>query len=208
MPHPRWSKLPPEKQARIVAAAARAFAEHGMDGASINRILADAGLSKGAAYYYFEDKADLFATVALHCWERFIEHASFSVAHLTAKDFWPRVEELMRHACEHMTSDPVMTMIAKTVWHSDQGSAAGRRVATFTHAWIGEVVCKGQALQVIRTDLPAELLIAVATAVDQATDRWTAEHLDRIPAAQLTGAAMAVFHGIRDFLRGDGRPEP
>ena len=44
--------------------AAREFGEHGFEGASLNHILAEAGVSKGAAYYYFEGKADLFAAAA------------------------------------------------------------------------------------------------------------------------------------------------
>ncbi|MEZ4461946.1 MAG: TetR/AcrR family transcriptional regulator [bacterium] len=43
--------------------AAEEFSLKGFDGASFNRIIERAGLSKGAAYYYFDDKADLFDTV-------------------------------------------------------------------------------------------------------------------------------------------------
>ncbi len=204
MPNARWYRLDPEKQARILDAAARAFAEHGLEGASINRILADAGMSKGAAYYYFEDKADLFGTVAARCWEGFMAHAKFSVEGLTRQSFWPRVEQLMRHACEHMTSDPVMTMMAKAVWHMDshqRARAARDDYVAFSHAWIGDLVHKGQALGVVRTDLPTELIVALATALDQATDRWWAESMDRLPAAQLTDIAMRVFADTRRMLR-------
>jgi AcrR family transcriptional regulator len=203
MPNARWSKLDPARQARILDAAARAFAEHGLAGASINRILADAGMSKGAAYYYFEDKADLFGTVAARCWQGFMQHADFSTEGLNRKNFWPRVEELMRHACEHMSSDPVMTMMAKAVWHMDTHKgdrAVIDDVAAFSHAWIGEVVRKGQALGVVRTDLPTELVIAIAKALDEATDRWWVESMDRLPAAELTDISMRVFAGTRELL--------
>jgi AcrR family transcriptional regulator len=203
MPNARFKKLAPEKQARILDAATRAFAEHGLEGASINRILAEAGLSKGAAYYYFEDKADLFGTVARRCWEAFMEHVNFSVEGLTARSFWPRVETIMQHACEHMTSDPVMTTMAKAVWHMDTRQGACRvmdDVVAFSHAWIGEMVRKGQALGVVRTDLPTELLIALATALDQATDQWMVESADRLPSAKVTEIAMRVFASTRQLL--------
>ncbi len=204
MPNARWNKLDAAKQARILDAAARAFAEHGLEGASLNRILADAGLSKGAAYYYFEDKADLFATVAVRSWAAFMAHADFSVDDLNRKSFWSRVEALMRHAFEHMTTDPVMTMMAKAVWHMDthpSSRSAAEQVVAFSHAWIGELVRKGQALGVVRTDLPTDLVIALATALDQATDRWWAENMDRLPAAKLTDIAMRVFAGTRQLLQ-------
>ena len=62
MPRPRFLKLDDERRDTIMEAAAKVFAAEGYHGASINQILQNAGLSKGVAYYYFEDKADLFAT--------------------------------------------------------------------------------------------------------------------------------------------------
>ncbi len=62
MPRPRFNKLAPEKRERIMEAAAKEFAAYGYEGASLNRILEQAEVSKGAAYYYFDDKADLFVS--------------------------------------------------------------------------------------------------------------------------------------------------
>jgi AcrR family transcriptional regulator len=203
MPNARFKKLPLEKQARILDAATRVFAEHGLEGASINRILADAGLSKGAAYYYFEDKADLFDTVAKRCWKQLIQHIDFSLEDLTAKNFWTRVEAILRHACEHMTTDPVITMMAKMVWRMDShksGCCALEEVVEFSHAWVGELVRKGQALGMVRTDIPAELLIAIAVAMDQATDRWMVDVMDKLSAEKVMEITMKVFDGIREML--------
>ena len=33
---------------------------HGFENASLNRIIKKAGISKGAMYYYFDDKMDLY----------------------------------------------------------------------------------------------------------------------------------------------------
>jgi AcrR family transcriptional regulator len=49
---------------------AQEFANYGFEDASINRILENAKMSKGAAYYYFEDKADLLATTVQYCVQR------------------------------------------------------------------------------------------------------------------------------------------
>jgi AcrR family transcriptional regulator len=61
MPFARFERLDPEKRTRLLKAAAQEFAKHGFADASINRILDRAQMSKGAAYYYVADKADLFA---------------------------------------------------------------------------------------------------------------------------------------------------
>src|SRR4051794_30033157 len=48
---------------KLVASAARVFAEKGFSGASIEQISDDAGLSRGAFYAHFTDKSELFLAV-------------------------------------------------------------------------------------------------------------------------------------------------
>ncbi len=52
--------LSPEKRAQILAGAATIFGLDGYEGASMSRIAAEANVSKGTLYNYFESKADLF----------------------------------------------------------------------------------------------------------------------------------------------------
>lgn len=63
MPRPRFDNLDAEKKKKLLDAAANEFASKPYELASINTILDDAGISKGAFYYYFDDKADLAAEV-------------------------------------------------------------------------------------------------------------------------------------------------
>lgn len=60
MPKQTFLNLPEEKRSVIVNAAIDEFAEYGFEGASINRIVASSGISKGSFYQYFEDKRDVF----------------------------------------------------------------------------------------------------------------------------------------------------
>jgi AcrR family transcriptional regulator len=53
--------LSPEKEAQILQGATVVFARDGYEGASMSRIAAEAGVSKGTLYNYFESKAELFA---------------------------------------------------------------------------------------------------------------------------------------------------
>ena len=70
--------------------AAQEFATYGFDDASVNRILEAVQMSKGAAYYYFEDKVDLFFTVIQYCIERLnLFVLELEPATLTAESFWP-----------------------------------------------------------------------------------------------------------------------
>jgi len=61
------------KQARrdaILTAARRCFAEHGYEGATVNRLERETGLSRGAIFNYFDSKDDLFLALAARDAER------------------------------------------------------------------------------------------------------------------------------------------
>ncbi len=49
-----------DTRSRILQAAFRTFAEHGYSGATLDDVAADAGLTKGAVYWHFAGKDDLF----------------------------------------------------------------------------------------------------------------------------------------------------
>lgn len=51
---------------RIIASASRLFNRHGFDGVSIDRIMADAGLTRGGFYAHFTTKEALYAEAVLH----------------------------------------------------------------------------------------------------------------------------------------------
>lgn len=58
--------LSPEKRSQILQGAATVFAQDGYEGASMSRIAAEAGVSKGTLYNHFESKAELFAAYVEH----------------------------------------------------------------------------------------------------------------------------------------------
>ena len=69
----RQEQLKDDKKARLIEAAIEEFNEHGLQNASYNRIIERSGLSKGAVYYYFENKDALFCTVIEDIGERFLD---------------------------------------------------------------------------------------------------------------------------------------
>lgn len=60
LPKQTFFNLPKEKRETIIEAAVNEFADYGFESASINRIVANSGISKGSFYQYFEDKMDVF----------------------------------------------------------------------------------------------------------------------------------------------------
>jgi TetR/AcrR family transcriptional repressor of nem operon len=61
MPYPRGHRK--QVRTRIVESARRLFNRNGFESVSIDSIMAQAGLTRGAFYAYFESKSDLYAEV-------------------------------------------------------------------------------------------------------------------------------------------------
>ena len=53
------------RRAEILEGARRAFARHGYEGATVARLEAEIGLSRGAIFHYFDSKLDLFVELAV-----------------------------------------------------------------------------------------------------------------------------------------------
>lgn len=55
-----FKHLPPDKQERVLDAALEEFADRGYHQASLNRVVAQAGIAKGSLYQYFPNKEGIF----------------------------------------------------------------------------------------------------------------------------------------------------
>lgn len=177
MPRARFHQLPLERQEALISAAGRHFAEAGYAGASINRVLEDAGLSKGVAYYYFDDKADLFATVVERAWAEGV--SDFDLDALDRERFWPVMEALYVGQQRAFAQRPWLGRVVRAVPAALEDPAAGPALrARFApmvealHALLG----RARALGVLRRDLPEELVVGMLQGLDEGIDRWLADH--------------------------------
>jgi AcrR family transcriptional regulator len=83
----------------IVRAARRVIGESGFDEASMERIAAEAGISKGTIYLYFRNKEDLLANVSQLGFEELMARARGQVAR--ARGTPAKLAGLVRAALEH-----------------------------------------------------------------------------------------------------------
>lgn len=65
MPKPTFFALPAAKRSRVLRAAVREFGTRDYAEASLDKVAARAGISKGSLYQYFDDKADLYGHLVL-----------------------------------------------------------------------------------------------------------------------------------------------
>jgi AcrR family transcriptional regulator len=213
MPRPRFDKLDQRRKEKILETAAREFAEHGFDGASLNHILAAAGVSKGAAYYYFDGKADLFGTVLRHYWQHVLGHVDVTPERLTRETFWPVTIEVYRQALGHAFEQPWILPLVKSVRKVGDGKLAGA-LADGTLAelqsWTRSLLARGQELGAVRRDLPLDLLHAIVVAVDDASDHWMLgrwERMDRAEIEALTGRLLEMLRrALEPPAGGEGGP--
>jgi AcrR family transcriptional regulator len=201
MPFPRFENLPEERRTGLLEAAAREFAAHGYADASINRILAGAGMSKGVAYYYFADKADLFAATVAHCGARLrLIDDGLEPATLTAATFWPTFARLRREPLLRSYAHPWLFGALKAAGRLGPADLRAAPLAEYAHrlrSYITGMLRRGQSLGVVRADLPDDLLFAWLQALDRASDDWLLAHWAAQTPDTLAGLSDATVEAMR-----------
>lgn len=200
MPLVRFERLEPERQRRLLAVAAQEFASHGFEGASLSRITESAGMSKAALYYYFEDKADLYAAAIREAWRELSPAGRFAIESLDAASFWPTLRGYFRDVLERYRREPWLVAAWQLAHHGARGASAAWALAgpfDEAQAFLERLLERGQALGVVRDDLPRELLVALITAADRAADHWIIGRWESLPEAELERITLSVFEAIR-----------
>ena len=200
MPFQRFDKLTQEKRERVLDVAAQEFADYGFEDASMNRILENAKMSKGAVYYYFEDKADLFATTVQYCVQRLeLIDRELDTTTLTAESFWPIFSELHRRPLLRSFEQPWLFGAIRAAGKLSPAALERKPLATLAsqiNMWAMNIMKRGQQLGMIRTDLPDELIFAWLEALDNASDRWLLVHwqeLDRAAIARYSNQTVEAM---------------
>jgi AcrR family transcriptional regulator len=163
------------RRGEILAAARRAFARHGYEGATVRVLEAETGLSRGAIFHHFRDKDALFLALA----EQDAAHTAEVVARgglvqvmreLRDKDAgWLGVQLEVRR---RLRTDPVFA----ASWAERQAAVDSAAAARLE---------RQRAAGAVRADVPVELLVAfLRLALDGLVSALAAglpnEHLDGV----------------------------
>ena len=202
----RFQNLDPDKQEAILQAAGEEFAEKGFEAASINRIISRSGLSKGSVYYYFEDKADLFATVMERGTQRLMGEIGWPALEVIGPDeFWDALMELTHRSMELVQRDDWWIRMGRAFHHlrhesTGAGGEAIRRLTEMGRGMWRTLIQRGQALGVVRTDLPLDLLVEITMGADEGGDRWMVERWDTLSPEELKTIVDGRVDLLRDML--------
>jgi AcrR family transcriptional regulator len=172
----RFKNLDPEKQAKILDAAADEFAEKGYETASINQIIEQAGISKGSMYYYFEDKRDLYDTVIKDATERLLEMSGgFDIEQMQADNFWQYLKAYTERSLKQLRENNKYIQLARDFVQTQQldvEDTSGSETMEMSRQITHQMIEHGQSLGVVRDDLPTEFLAKLSMSMGTVMDRW------------------------------------
>ncbi|MEU7901519.1 TetR/AcrR family transcriptional regulator [Actinoplanes sp. NPDC049118] len=187
MPLPRFDRLPPDARAAILSAARAHFARDGRDGASLNRIIADARISKTSAYHYFDGKDDLFAAVTADAAGRALAALGPWVEVDSAPALWDQTAAGADRLAAHLREHPDDRAVLAAAPH-DAGA----------HPWIDRLVDNGGRLGLLDPAVDPGLIAAVTAAVIGAVDTWALNRpADESVAGTLTLLLQRLWSPIR-----------
>ncbi len=199
MARPRFEHLSAEKREQILRAAGRVFADRGYDGATMQVILTQAGISAGVAYYYFDNKADLFTAVVGYYIDQLLGPATSATPIHDRDSFWESFLGSVELALRQKYDDHKVAAALRRAWLMSRElrdrPEIGQQFAR-NEALLRGLVDLGRQVGAIRTDLPADLLLRCVLALNDAFDDWMAELSPETATAEVT-LAIAAF---RQFL--------
>ena len=142
--------LSPEKRAQILAGAAAVFAADGYEGASMARIAAVAGVSKGTLYNHFDSKAALFTAYVGETCDRSLARVFDSAGH--DGDPAAVLRDIGKRMVQMMLSDPGLAIYRVVIAEAAKFPALARgffdagpaRAIGFMAEWLAEETRRGR----------------------------------------------------------------
>ncbi|MEM6993359.1 MAG: TetR/AcrR family transcriptional regulator [Myxococcota bacterium] len=199
MPLQRFSKLDSGRQGAILGAARAEFAARGYAAASYNTIIREAGLSKGAMYYYFADKADLCRTVLDSVLSQLGEAAGELGDFDDAPGFWAEVRGLSERALAFMFAMPEVADLGRLLYDERGSGEVLAPLVARAEQWCVELLRSGQRVGAVRSDLRLDFLGAAIVGLLVHTDRWFAQNLHTIADAELRRLSDVCLHMVEQL---------
>lgn len=192
-PRARLDALSEAERGRWLDPAEREFVAEGFEAASLNRIIAEAGESKGRTYHYFADKGELFRAV----FERRVARLGpLGLEAVEGAGFWKQLAGVAERLTGAFQSDTVLAALVRTL-HAERAAQAACAVPLIRLRQVtGAVLARGQAAGAVRDDLPLSLLVEVALDLIVAVDRWfamNASEMDPEAEAEVSRRAFTLL---------------
>ena len=118
MPSQRFYRLSEEKQSLIWKASMKEFASVPYEKVSINKIIREAGISRGSFYTYFEDKKDLLSFL-LEDTKRKWKESYLGCLKRADGDVFSAMEEMMGYGLEFCKNNNIFRLHKNLIMYPD-----------------------------------------------------------------------------------------
>src|SRR5690606_24340637 len=182
----------------LIEATVTEFASAGYEGASLNRIIRAAGISKSSFYHAAESKAELLDAVVesliRDVRERWTppEPADFG-----GDRFWTEIDAVLTDLADLAAGDRALGLLGRIFYLPATGSADARSaLLDAVRAWVSEVLRVGAAIGAVRDDLPIDALAAAAFGMLRGLDEWVlsgSASVDARAAASAPGTLLRAM---------------
>ena len=158
----------------LIEATVAEFASAGYEGASLNRIIRAAGISKSSFYHAVASKAELLDAVV----ESLIRDVRArwtppSPADFRHGRFWATVDAVLVDLAALAADDRALGLLGRIFYLPTTGAADARSALLGTvRTWLDEVLRVGAASGAVRTDVPVDALAAAAFGMLRGLDEW------------------------------------
>jgi AcrR family transcriptional regulator len=186
----RFDRLEPELKGRIIGAAVGEFCQHGYASASMNRVVRDAGISKGALFKYFGTKAGLFEHIYRSVLEKVKAPLRKARDETAGLPFFSRLQEVIRAGLRMTDSYPLYAAIYYRVIYTGDAPHSRKLLASIQEEgerFLRSIIEEGIKNGDLRADLDRQRAAFVLQSV---LDRFL--HA-RYLAAVATGSNDAVW---------------
>lgn len=201
MPRARFFNLAQEARQRLLDIATRHFAERGLERSSLNDILTEAGVSKGAYYYYFDDKDDLFATTLESATDVLLARLPMPpFDRLCKDDFWPTVERFVGLWGASFDTSSDLFQIAVQMTEVQRRNPRFAAVLAKGQTIFRSIIEPGQRLGCIRKDLPLDVLVRLLEANDAVLDGMFLSKQTRVTREMVASHTTLVFDTFKRLL--------
>jgi AcrR family transcriptional regulator len=197
----RRHRLDPAVRDRLFAVATEAFVRDGYERASLNAILAEAGVGKSTFFYYFVDKDDLFATVIEAAVARITAAVGAFELPASPRHFWREARAIMERWGYAAATEPGFLGLLRAMQPLRRAASSRlAQVMSEVRLTYRALLVRGVELGVVRDDIEVDTLIALTDAVDVALDDEFHQNPD--PDDDAVAAHRArVFDVIQRMLR-------
>jgi AcrR family transcriptional regulator len=186
----------------IIEAAAFAFAEHGFHGVSLNDIVRESGLTKGAFYFHFPSKEALALEVFRTKQEKWV--GATMAAMMAKQRAYDQLNAMLDCGCEMHENDASARVVGRLCLELSREPQLAPKLIGHLTVWfdiVAGVVAKAQSEGDVRPDIDprgaAEVIVSAFIGLEQISET-------------LSGSSdlRARMENLRTFVDAALRPSP